>query len=142
MAIKYISQNKDGEWKISTSKTGKAIKNFPTQKEAIAYAATIKDTESIMIKRSSGWTLASSWDQATISKAKSVEKHSKAQGTSAKQAKETAVATAVAEKKEVITEKEKEEIKKFSRAKLLYITIATIIVIAVAAVVLYEFVFK
>lgn len=95
MAIKYISKNKDGLWKIATTKTGKAIKTFNTQKEAIAYAGTIKSTESIMIKRESGWTVATGWDLNVANAAKSVEKHSKAQGVTSKHAKATAVANAL-----------------------------------------------
>lgn len=94
MSIKYISKNKDGLWKIATTKTGKAIKTFETQKEAIAYAGTIKSTESILIKRESGWTVATGWDLNVAKAAKDVEKHSKAQGVTSKHAKATAVANA------------------------------------------------
>lgn len=102
MAIKYVSQNKEGLWKVSTTKTGKAIKTFNTQKEAIAYAGTIKSTESILIKRASGWTPASAWDQAVVNKAKEAEKNSKAQGKTTAHAKATAVKNATGAKQEEV----------------------------------------
>lgn len=137
MAIKYISQNKKGDWKVSTTKTGKAVKNLPTQKEAIAYAATIKDTDAIMIKRASGWALASSWDQSTISKAKEVEKNSKAQGVSTKHAKETAVEKATKPSLE-LTPKQKAEVSQFNHRRFWFITIVFLCLAGVLAALLYE----
>lgn len=94
MAIKYISKNKDDVWKVSTTKTGKAIKTFKTQKEAIAYAGTIQNTESILIKRESGWAQATGWDLNVAKEAEKVVKNSKAQGKSTRHAKAKAVAKA------------------------------------------------
>lgn len=94
MAIKYISKNKDGVWKVSVSKMGKAIKTFETQKEAIAYAGTIKNTESILIKRESGWQQATGWDLNVANEAKAVEEKHTAKGKSKKEAKAHAVAKA------------------------------------------------
>lgn len=76
MAIRYIHKNKEGQWAISNSETGKALRNAPTQKEAIALAGSMKSTESIMIKRSSGWGTATGWDQkvANLTKSKTTIK--------------------------------------------------------------------
>ncbi|NQZ66209.1 MAG: DUF2188 domain-containing protein [Mycoplasmatales bacterium] len=55
MGTKYIYKNKNEKWVISNTKTGKSIKNFDTQKEAIEYAKSLKSTNAIIVKRKSGW---------------------------------------------------------------------------------------
>lgn len=154
MAIKYISKNKDGLWKIATSKTGKAIKTFETQKEAIAYAGTIKSTESILIKRESGWTVATGWDLNVANAAKSVEKHSKAQGVTSKHAKATAVAnvtetpkveaikaTPVAKTK-AAPARSAASIGHKSSHKGLYISLAIITLVAIGGILVWWFLFR
>ncbi|MCK5867194.1 MAG: hypothetical protein KAG14_02230, partial [Mycoplasmataceae bacterium] len=59
---KYIQKNKDGKWAISNTKTGKALRNATTQREAIALAGAYKGTIEIFIKRANGWTPATGWD--------------------------------------------------------------------------------
>lgn len=63
MSIKYISKNKDGIWKMSTTKVGKPVKSFAHPKEAITYALSFKNTDSILIKGERGWTELSGWDE-------------------------------------------------------------------------------
>ena len=93
MAIKYISQTKDKKWKVSASKSGKAIAIKDTQKEAIAYSATLKSTENILIKRKSGkWSRPSIWDQRTIKEAEDKLVETKASSKNTARAKNIAAA--------------------------------------------------
>ena len=55
MPVKYVSKDKNDNWKISITKSGKAIRVFATQKEAIDFVSNQKNTEGIMVKRKSGW---------------------------------------------------------------------------------------
>lgn len=92
MAIKYVSKNKDGKWKVSATKTGSAVKVYPTQKEAIIYAAAMNDVDAIMVKRDSGWTLDSSWNQKVKEVAAKKVEAKKSRGKDASQAKAEVVA--------------------------------------------------
>lgn len=139
MAIKYISKNKDGIWKISTTKTGKAIKTFNTQKEAIAFAGTIKSTESILIKRENGWSVATGWDLNVATSAKKVAKNSKAQGKSVSQAK----AKAVAKVTETPVELKKVETKKKGKSYIKWILLYLFLVAAgTAGFLIYWFLYR
>ena len=55
MPIKYISKDKNNNWKVALSKSGKSTRTFRTQKEAVDFASSQKNTEGIIIKRKSGW---------------------------------------------------------------------------------------
>ena len=86
MAIKYIQKHKDGNWGISNSKTGKAIKNAKTEKEALAIAGTYKNVEGVMILRKGTWKKATGWDMELVNVTKAPKKAAAKKKTAAKKA--------------------------------------------------------
>ncbi len=58
MSIKFITKQKNGNWGVATSKTGKPTLSAKTQKEAIAKASAQKNTTEIQVKKGTTWTKA------------------------------------------------------------------------------------
>lgn len=54
--IYHVSQRKDGTWQVRAAKAIRALKRFPTQKEAIDFAKTVADNQegSILIHKRDG----------------------------------------------------------------------------------------
>ncbi|MBN3535058.1 DUF2188 domain-containing protein [Mycoplasma procyoni] len=51
--IKYVV-NHNGEWAVKNANADKVTKTFKTQKEAIDYARSLKNTTSVMIQNKEG----------------------------------------------------------------------------------------
>ena len=72
--VKYIQKRTNGTWSVSSSKTGKSLRNVRTEKEALAIAGTFKGITSVMILRKGVWKPATGWDMVVVNVSHSPKK--------------------------------------------------------------------